>query len=178
MSPIGLDRTEEVGFQKRVWTEEKAHCILTSHLCSSMVIWLWARHLTSLRLSFFICKMGIICARWSVSCLVQCLTHSRWSPHTSKKRHPSLSLLYLLTSVRETWGMTGQRGKIVCLALWQDKPSKKRKLAMPPTERMSPTAIPTHIHTAGGRHMGKLRIKHSGTEEGNEGRRERFKRER
>lgn len=63
------------------------------------------------------------------------------------------------------------------LPLQEDKPSKRRSVAMSDTERTSRPTI-TPMHTAGAKHMGKLRIEHPGAEEGNEGGWERFKRER
>ena len=60
MSPIRLAETEEVGCRKESEPEEMLRWLLQPHLCYSVVAWPWAKHLTSLSLSFFICKMGII----------------------------------------------------------------------------------------------------------------------
>lgn len=38
--------------------------------------------------------------------------------------------------------MIGQRDKTVCLGLQQDKPSRKRRVAMSPTDRMPPMPSP------------------------------------
>lgn len=83
----------------------------------------------------------------------------------SQKGQPSLMLL-LLSSGRETWDMIGS-GRV-------------RRYALPPKSSSHqrgenkkwlchPLKGHPHIHTAGAKHTGKLRIRHPGTEEGNEG---------